>query len=235
MNYEELVTKIQETYATDDTEFVDNINTFIQAAEEKIFLALRGPLSWKTNSASTFSTGDPTATLPAGTIDVVDIYVIGPDANTDGQFLRRKDHSFLYEFSPLKVGSSSTGMPRFYCVETASASAGEPVKQIRVVPTPDANYGYSVSYYGKATADSITNGSTPAAPLTTNTWLSVAFPSILFYGAMLNAAIFMKSEPDIKEFYESQFNDGLTMLKNMTDYRQAGDEYSDFGKKDSTI
>lgn len=235
MNYEELVSKVQEFYASDDTDFVDNINTFIQAAEEKVFLALKGPLAWKTNTASTFTIGDPTATLPSGTIDVVDIYVIGPDANTDGQSLLRKDHSFLYEYAPLKTGAPTSGMPRFYCVETASASAGEPIKQIRVAPIPDVGYGYSIAYYGKATTDSITYGSTPAAPLTTNTWLSVAFPSILLYGSLLNAAIFMKSEPDVKEFYEGQFNEGLTMLKNMTESRQGGDEFSDMGKKDSSI
>lgn len=235
MNYEELVTKLQETYASDDTEFVDNINTFIQAAEEKVFLAMRGPLAWKTNTASTFTIGQATEDLPAGTIDVVDIYVIGPDASTDGQTLRRKDHSFLYEYAPLKTGAPTSGMPRFYCVETAAASASETSKQIRVAPIPDVAYGYSVSYYGKATTDSITYGSTPAAPLSTNTWLSVAFPSILLYGALMNAAIFMKGEPDVIEMYTNQFNEGLTMLKNMTESRQGGDETSDMGKKDSSL
>lgn len=235
MNYTELLQKIKDLYATDDAEFVDNINMFIQAAEEKVFLALRGPLAWKTNTASTFAIGVATEELPAGTIDVVDIYVIGPDANTDGQSLIRKDHSFLYEYAPLKTGASTSGMPRYYCVETASVLTGEPTKQIRVVPIPDIAYGYSVSYYGKATTDSITYGSTPTIPLATNTWLSVAFPSILLYGSMLNAAIFMKSEQDIKDFYAEQFNEGLTMLKNMTESRQAGDEFSDMGKKDSAL
>lgn len=235
MTYAELVLALQEAYASDDAEFVDNINTFIRSAEEKVFLAIKGPLAWKTNSASSFLIGDPTTVLPAGTIDIVDIYVIGPDANTDGKFLLRKDHSFLYEYAPLKVGAPTSGMPRFYCVETAAVSAGEPTKQIRVAPIPDIAYGYSVSYYGKATTDSITHGSTPAVPLATNTWLSVAFPSILLYGSLLNAAIFMKSEQDVKDFYEGQFNDGLTMLKNMTEARQGGDEFSDMGKKDSLI
>ena len=235
MTYAELIQKIQDTYASDDEDLVGNLNSLIQAAEEKIFLALNGPLAWKTNSASAFTEDVATVTLPSGTIDIVDLYVIGPDASTDGQFLKRKDHSFLYEYAPLKTGAPTSGMPRFYCVETASVSAGEPTKQIRVAPIPDSAYGYSVSYYGKATTDSITYGSTPEAPLATNTWLSVAFPSILFYGTMLNVAIFMKSEADVKEMYESQFNEGLTMLKNMTESRQGGDEFSDMGKKDSSL
>lgn len=235
MNYTELVEAIQSFSANSESGFTDQINNFIQAAESKIFMAMRGPLAWKASTTETFTSGQPLQSMPNGTIDIVDLYVIGPDANTDGRFLLRKDHAFLLEYSPLRDGVTTTGMPRYYSVEAGSHSSGTPTLQIRVAPAPDIAYKFSVAYYGRSVADSITNGATPAAPTTTSTWLSAAFPDVLLYGSLLNAAIFMKGEQDVIAAYQQQFNEGVTMLKNMTENRQGGDEYSDMGKADSAL
>jgi hypothetical protein len=96
---------------------------------------------------------------------------------------------------------------------------------IRLGPAPDAAYPLTVDYYGKTVGDSITSGSTPAAPLTTKTWLSVTAPDALLYGALVQAYTFMKGEPDMIQAYESKFVESLMFLKNMGEGRQTDDVY----------
>lgn len=230
MNYAELKQAIQDFAETDEDTFLSNIDNFIRSTESKVFAAMRAPLAWKTNTAFPMTPSVHDQTMPAGTIDVVSIYVVGPDANTDGRFLIRKDHSFLNEFQPIRTGVSNTGMPRFYSTDAAGVSVADPTLAIRVMPAPNVAYTLHIAYYGKSVTDSLTDGGD-----TKVTWLSAAFPDVLLWGSLLNAAIFIKDEPDIIEGYRSQFNDGVTMLKNMTEARQSGDEYSDAGKADSAL
>jgi len=109
--------------------------------------------------------------------------------------------------------------------ESLTFATTSPSMTIRLGPAPDAIYPLTVDYYGKTVADSITAGSTPALPLTTETWLSVTAPDTLLYGALVQGAVFTK-DPELLQVYEAKFSEGLIMLKNMGEGRQVQDVYT---------
>jgi hypothetical protein len=232
MNYTGLSTAIQNYCQNSNQVFLDHINDFIIAAEDKIFLAMSGPFFWKASVGSITVDGDTEHILEAGTLDVLGIRIreeTGGTITTGGPFryLLRKDVDFIYEAYPGSSAAFDRGIPKYYAVGSAQVTAGEPTMTIRFGPTPDGAYAFEVEYLGKPAADSITIGSTPALPLTTTTWLSVTFPDVLLWGAVTQAYTFMKGEADLLQVYESNYNDGLMLLKNMGEFRQNTDSYSD--------
>ena len=114
---------------------------------------------------------------------------------------------------------------------------------MKISPSPDAVYPFAVSYYGKATSDSITyqsavgnegiseaDGANDVVLLYGNadgneTWLSVTAPYVLLYGALVEAYTFMKGDPELINEYRSRFQDSLTDLKNLGEVRQKTDVY----------
>ena len=106
---------------------------------------------------------------------------------------------------------------------------------LKLAPPPDAAYDYTISYYGKSVSDSITNGNSPGDTATTTTWISVAFPEVLLAGCLMHANIFLKGEPDVQKMYEDKFNEGLVLLKNMSENRQESDDFSSLADNKSRI
>jgi|TARA_Y100000310_G_C20577816_1_gene761369 hypothetical protein len=225
MNYTNLETAIQNYAQNSDTTFVSQINDFIRGAEDKIFEAIKGPLFWNGDSSGSFIDSTSTYNLASGAIDILDIYCHGNDASTDGKTLDRKDHSFIREAYPVNTGSTLSGMPRYYALTSVQLSSGEPQLSFYIAPRPATGitYTYTISYYGKATTDSITSGNTPGTSSTDETWLSVAYPDLLLYGALTNAYVFMKGDPNDISRYRDEFEKGILLLKNMTEQRQDED------------
>ena len=320
MNYSELSTAIQDYCQNSEETFVNHINDFIIAAEDKIFMAVSMPAFWKSDSTSITASGTAEYALSSGVIDIFSVRVgetavSSAEEVKDGpvRYLLRKDYDFLLEAYPGAADGVTSSIPKYYAVSSASVSAGavlrtvtsatnvttegsttvsidsyipaytlwlsrqttlvisgpnippdttvvsfdgdpditisnaatgtstgsitfeyydlgatpgpQPTVTIRLGPIPNAIYPMTVDYYGKTSTDSITSGSTPDAPLTTNTWLSVTAPDTLLYGALSQAYTFMKGEPDIIQNYELKFNEGLMLLKNMGEGRQASDAF----------
>jgi len=92
-------------------------------------------------------------------------------------------------------------------------------------PAPDKAYPMTTTYYGKTTTDSITSGVTSGDASINQTWLSVTFPNVLLYGALVQAYIYMKGEPDMIQMYEKQFSDGLLLLQNTESTRMENDDF----------
>tara|TARA_R110000787_G_scaffold15840_1_gene48845 strand:- start:746 stop:1471 length:726 start_codon:yes stop_codon:yes gene_type:complete len=232
MNYTALSTAIQDYCQNSETAFVANIDNFILAAEDKVFLSVQMPGFWNSDITQVTASGTSSYALEAGVIDVLsarvgESVVSGAEAVDSGpvRYLLRKEYDFLLEAYPGTSGASSTGIPKYYAVSSASVSAASPTltnptMSIRLGPIPDAIYPLTVDYYGKTAADSITVGGT------TVTWLSVTAPEVLLYGALVQAYTFMKGEPDVIQMYDKQFMEGLALLKNLGEGRQTSDVYS---------
>ncbi len=235
MNYTELSTAIQDYCVNSETAFLAHLNEFIITTEDKIFSAVNGPLFWKASTSVSTVDGTNEYTLASGTIDVLGIRICetaSGSISTGGPFryLLRKEIDFLFEAFPgTQAGGLEKGIPKYYSVTSAAASASDPTLNIRMGPTPDDIYNTEIEYYGKSQSDSITIGSTPALPLTTETWISVAFPDVLLWGSIVQGYAFMKGDADIMSMYESKFNEGLLLLKNTSESRQDTDTYSDQG------
>jgi hypothetical protein len=56
-------------------------------------------------------------------------------------------------------------------------------------------------------------------------WLGDNFDSVLFNGVMVEAARFMKEEPDVVQNYEQQFAQSLILFKQLGDGKNRQDAY----------
>ena len=240
MTYAELVIAIQDTCVNNSTQFNAHINDFIITTEDRVFQAISGPLFWKRTDGTDFTVnGTREYRLPSGVLDVLSVRAavsnpgIGSSMTADTtKFILRKDVEFLKEAYPGPDAGTGSGEPKYYAVTSASvhpsalSSSAEPVMSIMFGPVPNSNYKFEIEYMSKLSTDSITSGSTVAAPLGTQTWLSLAFPDVLLWGSVVQAYTFMKGEQDVMAMYEKQFNEGLLLLKNTVESKQTGDTFA---------
>ena len=121
----------------------------------------------------------------------------------------QKDVNYLREYTPL---STTTGVPKYY--------ARFDTNNFIVAPTPNSNYTLELHYYYRPA--SITAGADSGT-----TWLSINAPYALLFGALVDAYIFMKGEPDLIQQYEKRFMDQITRLKDYGEARENSDAYTD--------
>jgi hypothetical protein len=62
---------------------------------------------------------------------------------------------------------------------------------------------------------------------TGTSWLGDNYDPVLFYGAMREAMLFMKSEADLVGYYEQKYQEALGQLKRLGDGLERGDAYRD--------
>jgi hypothetical protein len=56
-------------------------------------------------------------------------------------------------------------------------------------------------------------------------WLGDNLDSLLFYGSLLEAAAFMKSDADVIKNYTDRYNEAFTMAKQLGDGKDRQDAY----------
>ena len=84
-------------------------------------------------------------------------------------------------------------------------------------PTPDANYQVEMHYFYY-----------PASIVTAGeSWLGDNYDPVLLYGALMEAAIFMKAEQDIIALYSAKYQEAINELKRLCDALERGDAYRD--------
>ena len=231
MQYSELKQAIQDYVQNTETTFVNNINNFIIATEDRVFSLVQMPAFWKTSSGSSTVASQKEYSV-TGMLDVFSVRVSQTASDSDGPWIHllRKDYDFMDEAYPGTAAAATTGKPKYYSVSSSSVSGSDPSLTIRMAPTPDGVYPYIIDYYGKITTDSITNVSTDG----NKTWLIVTFPDVLLYGSLFEAYTFMKGEPDLIQLYEKRFMEGVQLVKSFGEGRMAGDSYTE-GQKRSPV
>jgi hypothetical protein len=201
--YAQLKTAIQDYTDNDETVFVNNLNNFIKAAEEKIFKSVDLDL-FRKNVTSAFSTNDKYLSLPGDYLSSFSLQITTAGSE---QFLLHKDVNFLQE---AYNGSSSTGTPKYY--------AQFDISNFIVAPTPDANYTIELHYYYRPT--SLTAGADSGT-----TWISENAPFALLYGSLTEAYTFMKGEPDVIQNYDKLYMQYMERLKDFGEARENTDGY----------
>ena len=232
--YTQLKTAIQDYCQNSESSFVAHLNDFIISAEDKIFSAVQMAPFWKSDSSSVTASGTAEYTAAAGSLDIFSVRVgeaavaTGAETVEDGpvRYLLRKDYDFLLEAYPGSSTAKKTGVPKYYAVSSASITSDDPTLTIRLGPIPDAIYPMTIDYYGKASTDSLTEKGDAGL-----TWLSSAFPQVLLHGCLVEAYTYMKGEPDLIQLYQSQFQEGIGMMKNFGEGRQNSDGYIDGTKR----
>ena len=201
MTYTELVAAIK-SYTENDYTTTD-VNTFIKNAEQRIFNVVQLP-DLRRNVTGTMTSGNKFFALPSDWLATFSISVINSD--NEHSFLLNKDVNFIREAFP-DTDSGFFGKPEYYAIfDDETMILG---------PTPDANYSAELHYYFYPQSI-VTAG---------NSWLGDNFDTVLFYGALLEAAAFMKEDPDTVNMYMGRYNESLQLLKNLGDGKNRRDAY----------
>ena len=201
MNYAQLVAAIQ-SY-TENQYSTTDINTFIQNAEQRIYNTVQLP-DLRKNVTGNMTSGNKYFSLPSDWLSTFSIAVI--NANNEYTYLLNKDVNFIRESFP-DTDSPFYGVPQYYAIFDDTT--------MLLGPTPDANYSSELHYYYYP--ESIVTAG--------NTWLGDNFDSALLYGALLEAAAFLKEEPATVAMYTARYNEAMQLLQNLGEGKNRRDAY----------
>lgn len=217
MNYAQLFEAIKGYCENDfpDTNFTDSagtgqvavtsteqINTFIEQAEERIYNTVQIPAIRK-NVTGTLTDGNKYLTLPNDWLATFSLAVIDP-VTGEYEYMLDKDVNYIRQAFPYPAVS---GKPTHYAQFDANS--------LILGPTPNDSYPVELHYFYY-----------PESIVTAGTsWIGENFSSVLLYGALLEAYTFMKGEPDVINNYVSRYNEALALLKQLGDGKNRTDAY----------
>jgi len=227
MNYTQLAATIQATLentfpdtGTWDGQVVTSkqqIDTFIQQAEQRIYNTVQFP-SLRKNVTGLTTVGNPYLSSPSDFLSVYSMAVIDPTGRYE--YLLNKDVNFIRQAYP---NQNSTGLPRYYALFGPTTVGGPPpvvTNELSFIigPTPDAAYTVQL-HYNHYPETIVTAGTT---------WLGDNFDSVLLYGSLVEAAIFMKIDAATEGIvYETKYKEALGLAKRLGDGLERGDAYRD--------
>jgi len=213
MNYTQLVTEVsnycENSFPTDD------MNTFIRQAEQRIYNTAQ-PANLRKNMTGTITATNKYLSAPEDFLSVYSIAVY-PVAGGEYLYLLNKDVNFIREAYP---NPTSTGKPKHYAIFGPTTTAlGAVTNELSFIvgPTPDGTYSVELHYYYYP--ESIVTAGT--------TWLGDNFDSVLLYGTICEAYMYMKGEADMVALAQERYVQAIALYKNLADGKQRADAYRD--------
>jgi hypothetical protein len=209
MNYTQLTSAIKGFAENDFPATVgsftsaDQIARFVQLAEQRIYNMVQLPAIRK-NVTGGLTTGNKYLATPSDWLSTFSLAVI--NAANEYHYLLNKDVNFIRESYP-DTDAAFYAKPEYYAIFDDNTFI--------LGPTPDANYAVELHYFYYPTSI-VTAGTT---------WLGDNFDSALLYGALLEAALFMKSDADTMTVYKSRYDDAMAELKQLGDGKNRQDAY----------
>ena len=199
MNYAELKTNIADIC---ENTFTDaQLALFVDQAEQNIYNTVQVP-ALRINSQGALTSGNRFLTVPDDYLYTYSLAVL--DSNGVHTYLLNKDVNFIREAYP---NPATTGTPVHYANFTDTS--------LIIGPTPSS--GFTVELHYGFYPEYIVTAST--------TWLGNEFSSVLLNGSLIEAARFMKGEPDIIANYEKLYLQSIGLLKNLGDGKLREDAY----------
>ena len=214
MNYTQLSNAIQAYTENISSDFVAQIPVFVQQAEQRIYNAVQFP-SLRKNVTGTTTTDNKYLQCPSDFLAVYSMAAV--DATGSYEYLLNKDVNFIRQSYPNP--SNDKGIPKYYALFGPQSNDAKELTFI-LGPTPSASLSVELHYYyyPVSIADTVLNPSGTS-------WLGDNFDSVLFNGVMVEAARYMKEEPDVVANYEQQFAQSLLLLKQLGDGKNRQDAY----------
>jgi hypothetical protein len=178
----------------------EQIDTFIQQAEQRIFNSVQFP-NFRKNQTGTLTANNKYLEAPVDFLASYSLAVI-----TDGsyEYLLNKDVNYIRAAYP---SPTDTGVPRYYALFDDNTFI--------LGPTPDAAYTAELHYFFYP--ESIVTAGT--------TWLGDNFDSALLYGALVEAYTYMKGEADIVAAYNKRYEEAMILAKRLGDGMDRRDAY----------
>ena len=211
MNYTELQAAIVAYSENTSTEFAAEIATFVTQAEQRIYNTIQFP-SLRKNVTGTTTSSNKYLQCPSDFLAVYSMAVINP-TTSEYEYLLNKDVNFIRAGYP---NPADTGIPKYYAL-FGPRSDDEKELSFILGPTPAAAYSIELHYFYYP--ESITTASTG------RTWLGDNFDSVLFYGALVESATYMKQEQDIVALYNQKYQEALALAKRLGDGMERQDAY----------
>ena len=202
--YGQLKQALQDYLETTETTFVNNLPLFIRLSEERILKSVQLSL-FRKNVTANATAGDQYLSCPTDFLAPFSLSY--RNSGNDKVFIEFKDVSFIQEYAP---DAAVTGAPRYY--------AQFDNQNFILGPAPNSAYPMELHYFYRP-------ASLTAGPDDGTTWLSINAELTLFYGAMIEAYLFLKGEPDLLASYDKRFNESLVGLKMLGEAKQVTDEY----------
>jgi hypothetical protein len=209
MNYTELTSAIQGFAENDFPETVGSFTSpeqlarFVQLAEQSIFNTVQMP-AFRKNVTGGMTSGNKYLATPPDWLATFSLAVI--NAANEYHYLLNKDVNFIRESYP-DTDAAFYAEPQYYGIFDDNTFI--------LGPTPDADYAVELHYFYY-----------PESIVTAGTsWLGNNFDSVLLYGALLEAANFMKSDADTVALYKERFERAMSELKQLGDAKDRQDSY----------
>ena len=189
------------TGSSSDFSDSEQLNTFIQQAEQRIYNGVQ-ILDLRKNVTGACTTDNKYLSVPVDWLANYSVAVV--DGDGAYHFLLNKDVNFIREAFPTPT---DTGLPTHYALFDKDS--------LILGPTPDANYTVEMHYFYYP--ESIVTAGT--------TWLGDNFDSVLLYGSLLEAYTFMKGEQDVIANYQNRYDEALLQLKMLSEGKNRQDMY----------
>tara|TARA_B110000858_G_scaffold118916_1_gene135755 strand:- start:17560 stop:18210 length:651 start_codon:yes stop_codon:yes gene_type:complete len=202
--YAEIKQAIQDYTENYETTFVNNIPLFIRFAEDKILKQVQLDLFRKTQTTN-FVSENPYLNVPSDFL--APFSLSWSNAGNEVFFVDFKDPSFLREY---QGDTDTSSQPRYYAMFDN--------ENFVLSPKPDLAYVAQLSYFYRP--PSLTAGGDGDS-----TWLSINAETTLLYASLVEASIFMKSEPDVMQSYAARISEGIQQLKMLGEAKQSTDQY----------
>jgi hypothetical protein len=139
------------------------------------------------------------------------------DALGNYEYLLNKDVNFIRQAYPNPT--TDTGIPKYYALFGPTVSGATISDELSFIlgPTPDAAYSVELHYYYYPESISVAADG--------QTWLGDNFETVLLYGSLVEAAIFMKSEADMMGYYDTKYKEALALASRLGDGLERSDAY----------
>ena len=230
-SYATLTTAIQNYCEVDSNVLTAAITDgFIMAAEQRIWLDV--PIdAYRKVSEGNLAADDNTINAPAGCMFVRGVKVFeSTSASTGaGEWLQKKDQTYLTEYSDRLTGSSGgqtaqdvTGFPKYYAMFGGATGVTDTTSGgMYISPTPDANYMYRIYY------DILPTSLGSGADGNSHTYISNYFPQGLLYACLVEAYGFLKGPMDMLTLYENKYKQEVQKFAGVQIGRRRRDDYTD--------
>lgn len=162
----------------DRTDLTSRIPEFISLAEAKFNRLLRTRQMETISSGLTMTAADDTYDYPTDSLAITKFRLIADQITELDQMSK--------ELLVRKFPDNTKGLPKAYAVDG---------NQFIVRPQPDSAYSYELSYYEKI----------PDLQTNSTNWLMTLYPDAYLYGALLEAAPYLKDRDEIA-IWDVKFN-----------------------------
>jgi len=206
MTYADLKTNVEQITEMDFTSA--QLDMFTRQAEQKIYGFIKDLPILKKTLATTCNASSGLS-LPADVLYIHSVVQKTGNTTVNRKALVYKDYDFLLEAYPLSSQEATVNEPevKYYALDSEATVNQEASRMtLRLAPKWNTNVTLDVEYQYQPRSIVDTDGDEEQP------WLGTNYDTALLNGVLIEAARFMKAEPDILQLYDQQYTLAMQQL-----------------------